>query len=213
MNEEYILLSWISNYGYCPRRFYLSAVEGQAPGSNIFMTEGTISHQRVDTPKIERRGSKITVTRLYVNSEKYLIEGICDNVEFNIDDNGANIPFLGENCFLIPVEYKHGKMRNEKEYDMQLMGQALCLEEMFGTHIEKGYIYYTDAHHRHEVVFSEELRSNTIESVNEMRKIINDQVLLEPKYMKRCPKCAYYEICSPRKKMVSKYMKELWSKI
>lgn len=213
MSKDYLLLSWISNYGYCPRRFYLSAVEGQAPGSNIYMTEGTISHKKVDTPKVERRGSKISVTRLYVNSEQYHINGICDNVEFSINDSGAYIPFLKESCFITPVEYKHGKIRNETEYDMQLMGQALCLEEMFAIKIDSGFIYYTDAHHRHEVVFNDELRKKTEEALYEMHRIINDHILLEPRYMKRCPKCSYYDICSPKQKMVSKYMKELWDEI
>lgn len=44
---EQILISWIDEYAYCPRRFYLKVLEKQE-GSNIFMVQGTLEHKNVD---------------------------------------------------------------------------------------------------------------------------------------------------------------------
>ena len=213
MTDNPILLSWVSNYGYCPRRFYLASIEGQEPGANVYMTEGSIQHQRVDQYKTEKRGNNIKVTRLHVYSDKHDIYGICDNVEFTVSEDGVYIPFLKEKCQICPVEYKHGKIRNESEYDMQLMCQTLCLEEMYQTKIPAGYIYYMDAHHRHEVIFDDTLRSKTFQALSEMHEILKDPKMIAAKYMKRCPKCSYYEICSPKQKMVTDYVKWLWDNI
>lgn len=212
MTEEnnQILLSWIANYLYCPRRFYLAVLEAQEIGSNIYVEEGSAEHIRVHTPKVEKRGNHYKVTGLAVASKQYGLYGVCDSVEFEIMPEGTYIPFLNQVCKILPVEYKHGKVRKETEYNAQLVGQVLCLEEMYHTKIEEGVIYYVDVKQRQSVLIDSSIREKTIEAVKKMRKLIANPKYIEPSYMKRCPKCAYYDVCSPKKIMVAKYMKKLW---
>lgn len=127
MDDEPILLSWISQWVFCKRRFYLQIAE-QNFIENVFTAEGARDHKRAHECKIERRGTHIKVTGLQVVSEKYHLFGICDSVEFEVISDGCYIPFLEETCRIYPVEYKHGKKRDEEEYNLQMAAQTLCLE-------------------------------------------------------------------------------------
>lgn len=74
---------------------------------------------------------------------------------------------------LFPVEYKHGKLRDEEEYEIQLCAQAMCLEEMYHTHIPEGAIFYISSHRRKTIVFTDELRElvkQTVQALDEIRK-------------------------------------------
>lgn len=53
----------------------------------------------------------IIVRGLPVYSEKYHLYGICDVVEFHKNDHGSWIPFLECRCDVVPIEYKHGRIR------------------------------------------------------------------------------------------------------
>ena len=213
-----ILLSWISEYEYCRRRFYLRYVECMDMKS-ASMIEGRYEHRVVDDRHITKRGPHIVVSRLYVSSEEYQVHGLCDNVEFDEDaENGAYIAFLNGVYSVKPVEFKHGKLRDEREYEMQLCAQAFCLEEMYDTHIDKGVIYYADSKDRMDVSFSDELRRDTVETIRSIRDGLlklysgeNADSIFPIKYRKRCEKCALFDICSPKDLAIDKYMKKLWA--
>ena len=217
-SQSEILLSWISEYAYCSRRFYLRYVECMDLKSSA-MVEGKYEHRVVDDRHITKRGPHIVVSRLYVSSEKYQIHGFCDNVEFDEDtENGSYIAFLNGVYSVKPVEFKHGKLRDEREYEMQLCAQVFCLEEMYDTHIYKGVIYYADSKDRLDIDVSDELRretANTIKSIrDELEKLYsgnNADSIFPIKYRKRCEKCALYDICEPKGLAVTAYMKKLWA--
>ena len=210
--DSEILISWLSEYAYCKRRFYLKVVEDNER-INQFIAEGIINHKSVDKPTIEKRRNIVKVTRLNVYNNNYHIHGICDNVEFIKDPNGVYVNYLNGVYTPIPIEYKHGKKRDEYEYQVQLMGQALCLEYMYNVKIDYGYIFYVSSKHRDKVEFTDELRSNTLDIINELKKFLEYPKLPEAKYQKRCNNCSIYEICSPRNKMIEKYMLNQRSKL
>ena len=212
MEKEEILISWLAEYDYCPRRFWLKAIE-RIEGENEYTAEGSTAHQYVDANRIEKRKEKIKVTGLGVRSAKYNLYGICDCVEFTISKEGGEIPFLGERCLVCPVEYKHGKVRNEREYNVQLTAQVLCLEEMYGVHISTGFIYYTSVRQRKEVKIEDNLRHYTLNVIESIRKYIQKGDPSPAEYMKRCHRCSVYDICSPKRVMVNKYMQELWRNV
>lgn len=212
MEMEEILISWLSEYDYCPRRFWLKAIE-RTDGDNEYTAEGSAAHQYVDSYRIEKRKEKIKVTGLGVRSSKYNLYGRCDCVEFTISKEGGEIPFLDERCLICPVEYKHGKVRNEREYNVQLTAQALCLEEMYGVQISSGVIYYTSARQRQEVRIDDDLRRYTLNVIESISQYIQKGESSTAQYMKRCHRCSVYDICSPKKVMVNKYMQELWRNV
>ena len=56
--RELLPLSWLAQYGYCPRRCALLALD-QVWNENEFTAEGRAQHQRVHTARVERRGAQI----------------------------------------------------------------------------------------------------------------------------------------------------------
>ena len=72
MEKNEILISWLSEFDYCPRRFWLKAMERQE-GDNQYTAEGSAAHQYVHSKRIEKRRGQIKVTGLHVRSEKYNI--------------------------------------------------------------------------------------------------------------------------------------------
>ena len=138
--------------------------------------------------------------------------GICDSIEFTKDPNGPYIDFLNGTYRIAPIEYKHGKSRDEVEYNFQLMSQALCLEEMFHTHIDSGYIYYIGQKERRQVIFDQQLRQQIQTSIVEIRNYLQNSQAILPEYRKRCPHCSLYEICAPKNVKAEKYLEEVWDK-
>ena len=59
----------------------------------------------------------------------------------------------------VPVEYKRGKTKAAQCMKMQLIAQAMCLEEMLMTRIPKGYLYYGETRRRTEVLFTERIET------------------------------------------------------
>ncbi len=151
-------------------------------------------------------GTHIKVTGLQVVSEKYHLFGICDSVEFEVISDGCYIPFLEETCRIYPVEYKHGKKRDEEEYNLQMAAQTLCLEEMFHTTITTGYIYYTGSKERFEVNISDKVRADAVKFIREISSYLENLHPIKPELRKRCNGCSLNDLCNPRKILVQDYM-------
>ena len=70
-------------------------------------------------------------------------------------ENGTAFPWIGGKKYeLYPIEYKHGSIRMEPEYEYQLCAQAMCMEEMFGCSISSGAIFFISSHRNQEVRFT-----------------------------------------------------------
>lgn len=67
------------------------------------------------------------------------VNGLCDCVEARPSPTGVPIPYGEGRYIFYPVEYKHGVVRDEEEYHLQLCAQAICLEERFGVQIPAVY--------------------------------------------------------------------------
>ena len=210
MDDNRLLISWITQYSYCPHRLYLEAVE-QYSADNIYTAEGTVQHQRVHEPKIEKRGFDIRITGFTVHSDTLNLIGICDEIKCTVSRYGCYVPLLDEKCKIIPTEFKHGKARyGHEEYDLQLTAQAMCLEEMFACQIEKGEIYYIGSKTRTEVSITEAAKKKVKKILVQINQIIDGHVIPQAEYRKRCPKCSMYGICNPKTDMVLRYMRGLW---
>ena len=79
-------------------------------------------------------------------------------MEFYTNHEGYIVQSLEGRWEVVPVEYKHGRVRDELEYEVQLSGQAICLEEMLGVTIHRGFIYYAGDRRRKEVLVTSKLR-------------------------------------------------------
>jgi len=190
MNDiDYIPVSYLSHYYYCRRRAALLMLE-QIWVENEYTAEGRMEHERVHTGRIEKRSNVIKVYDYVVTSDKLKLLGKCDCVEAVRDDNGHPFPFAEGKYKIYPVEYKHGKIRNEEEYNIQLCAQAICLEEMLNCNIDKGAVFYIDAHRRIEVDFTDVLRRKVISGAEELNRMYEDGYIPYEAYSPKCRKCS-----------------------
>ncbi len=210
MVDDLIPLSYLSQYYYCKRRAALLLLD-QVWEDNPYTAEGSLEHERVHTKRIERRGSVWKIYEMPIYSQEFGLAGKCDCIEATVSEDGAYIPWLSERLSLFPVEYKHGRLRDEEEYNIQLCGQAMCMEEMFDTKIEKGAIFYIDSHRRTEIELGDSLRDAVKEGAASLKLMIQSEKLPAAGYSSKCKKCSLNEICMPKlSKDTDKYIQNLY---
>lgn len=195
--EEYLPLSWLSQATYCLRRAALLLNE-RLWMENADTAKGRDEHRRAHERRIERRGDQIKLFEYDVYSEQLRIWGKCDCVEAQRCEPGCRIPAADFPVCLYPVEYKHGSVREEPEYNIQLCAQAMCLEEMYHTHIPSGAIFFITAHRRLEVAFTSELRAKTKTAANALWEIRRTLKVPAAEYGRKCQRCSLKDLCMPK---------------
>jgi CRISPR-associated exonuclease Cas4 len=80
---------------------------------------------------------------------------------------------------------------------LQLCGQALCLEEMFGCDVPEGDLFYGTTRRRVTVPFTPELRARTLAAADAVRVLLAQSALPAPVADARCPRCSLVETCMP----------------
>ena len=193
---EPIPLSRLSHAGFCLRRAALLTNE-QVWAESADTAKGRSEHERVHTQRIERRGDAAKLYEFPVFSRTLGVAGKCDVIEAEADARGCNIPALDFPVRLYPVEYKHGKIRAERAYEIQLCAQAMCLEEMFGTQIPEGAIYYITSHRRYPVPLTAELRGLVKETIQRIESFCRSFTVPPAEYGAKCKACSLREHCLP----------------
>jgi len=180
-----INVSALNQFTYCSRRCGLIYLESEF-SENIHTSRGNAEHERVDHSGYvtTREGARAEYT-LPVWSDRIGLIGKCDVVEFWPDGN------------IYPVEYKHGTLKKRLNDDLQLVAQAMCLEEMTGKTITHGAIYHHGSRRRREVAITQELRDKVEETVNAIRAMLDSGKLPSPANDARCKECSLKEICQP----------------
>lgn len=193
---EYLPLSYLSQISYCPRRVGLLLNE-RVWLESADTAKGRNEHESVHTQRVERRGNEIKLFEYAVFSDVLGISGKCDLVEAQKDPSGCRIPPVDFPVLLYPVEYKHGKLRDEQEYNIQLCAQAMCLEEMYHTAIPKGAIFYLSSHRRQTVSLDESLRRLVRETAGELHRVRDTLSIPVARYSEKCRRCSLLEYCMP----------------
>lgn len=207
--QEYLPLSWLSQADYCLRRAALLLNE-RVWVENVETAKGRAEHERVHTQRVERRGDFVKLYENSVFSDEMQISGKCDCIEVVRDENGCTIPAVDFPVRLLPVEYKHGKIRDESEYKIQLCAEAMCLEEMYHTTIPAGALFYITAHRRVDVELDEALREQVRQTVQKLWKVRREMLIPSATYGPKCKRCSMQEYCMPKVKTSAKeYCKAL----
>ena len=183
---EPINISALNQYAYCPRRCALIYLDGEFT-DNLHTQRGNAEHARVDTAAhtTNRAGARVEYALPIWNDRLGLI-GKCDVVEFWPDGT------------IYPVEYKHGPKRAWLNDDLQLVGQAVCLEEMFERPILSGAVFHASSKRRREVSLDACLRKSLAECVDEVRTLIARACKPPPTPdVKRCRECSLRDVCQP----------------
>jgi CRISPR-associated exonuclease Cas4 len=182
--EDYVLISALQHYAYCPRQCALIHLE-QTFEENLYTLRGHRVHDRVNIPEYELIEGVRVERALPLWSHQFGLTGIADVVEFSAD----GMPY--------PVEYKSGSRKPRDADDLQLCAQAMCLEEMFNRSVLTGAIFHHASKRRREVQFHEALRLQVIETADQVRSLLADAKLPSPVADQRCPDCSLIEVCMP----------------
>jgi CRISPR-associated exonuclease Cas4 len=207
--EDYLLLSQLTQAGYCLRRVGLVMNE-QLWEESSDTAKGHQEHERTHTQRVERRGNSLTLYEYDVWSDELGVLGKCDCIEAKGEEGGCWIPGCEFPVRLYPVEYKHGKVRSEEEYNVQLCAQAMCLEEMYHTEIPEGALFYVSSHRRYPVKLDEPLREKVRETVRILRQLRDSFQVPKAEYSAKCMKCSLKQLCMPKlNQSAAQYCKRL----
>lgn len=198
--KEYsIPISALQHFVYCPRQFALIHIE-EIYEENIYTLKGNYVHKRVDNETNYYNNNIDCENSLPIWSDKFGIYGVIDVVEFH-----DGVPF--------PVEFKSGKKKKKMADEIQLCAEAVCLEEMFECKVAKGAIYYYSSRRRKEVNFTETLRKRLIETIEDVRNLLQKRFIPVPVRDKRCKNCSLKELCLPDLNIKSQKVKAQFKKL
>lgn len=185
MNDsEYIPISALNQYSYCPHRCWRMFCIGDFT-DNQYTIEGTNLHERVHTLGNGQREEVWQIRAIWLKSEEYKLIGKSDLIEM------ASGEFY-------PVEYKRGRKGRWDNDALQVCAQALCLEEMTGKPVTTGYVYYAQSHQRQLIEISSELRQTAIATIQAVRSLLETSVIPKPVYSNRCSGCSLKTHCLPK---------------
>lgn len=189
-DEDLLPISALQHFQYCERQCALIHIE-QVWSENVLTAEGRVIHDRAHGSGHETRGDVRIAFGLRLRSLRLGLTGQADVVEFHRHPDGTWVPF--------PVEYKRGHPKLNDCDRIQLCAEALCLEEMKGTAIEAGALFYGEPRHRFDVIFDADLREKTETLCTRLHAFISAGMTPPVVYEKaKCGACSLLEACLPQ---------------
>nr|SFZ88600.1 CRISPR-associated RecB family exonuclease Cas4 [Loigolactobacillus rennini] len=206
---DFLMISGIQHFRFCQRQWSLIHIE-QAWQDNLLTFDGQLLHTKADQPEIrEKRKGKLLVRALPIHSRELGLTGICDVVEFIETPSGIKLFGSSKHYQPRPIEYKHGHKKYNLSDSLQLLAEAVCLEEMLGCHIESGAIFYQQTRHREIVSFTADLRHQLKKTVMKMHQYWTKRFTPKVKTGAWCRSCSLKDFCLPEllsKQSVKQYL-------
>lgn len=201
-DSQMLMLSGIQHYMFCPRQWALIHIE-QAWEENAHTAQGALIHQHADDPFYRtRQGDKRIVRRMAIASRQLGLYGFADIVECD--------PSPVQSCHTIqlndteghwiptPIEYKKGRPKKDECDIMQVVAQAMCLEEMFSIKVAQGALYYNSTRRREVFEITDNLRNKAVELSRKMHDMMLSGKVPPAEYSAgKCSKCSLIDICMP----------------
>lgn len=197
MDDQYLMLSGLQHFAFCRRQWALIHIE-QLWAENVRTVEGNILHRRAhDADQVESRGDLLIVRGMRIRSERLKVTGVCDVVEFHRSESGISLAGREGRWIPYPVEYKRGAPKAHDADELQLCGQAICLEEMLMCSIDEGSLFYGETRRRTRVPFTPELRAKVESLLREMQQHFARGHTPSVRRTKGCNACSLRELCLP----------------
>ncbi|MDD2472428.1 MULTISPECIES: CRISPR-associated protein Cas4 [unclassified Methanoculleus] len=208
--DDYLMLSGIQHFAFCRRQWALIHIE-QVWKENVLTFGGRQMHRNADDPFFtESRGDVLLSRSVPLVSHTLRVYGIADVVEYHRSDTGVAIAGREGSWTVVPVEYKAGRRKPDDRDEVQLCAQAICLEEMYRTRIERGYLYYGKTRRRTEVILDDELRNRVAELVAGMYALYDAGITPPAELLPHCKNCSLVDLCMPavssRRRSVDRYL-------
>ena len=193
MELDQIPLSALQHWHYCPRQCGLIHLE-QVFDDNIHTLRGQAEHAKADQPGVETAKGRRVERALPLWNDELGLVGKSDVVEFW----PGGLPY--------PVEYKHGSRHKAADIaacdDIQLAGQAMCLEAMTGKAVNEGAIFYATSKRRRVVEITPLLRAQVEQTAQAIRQMLASThlppSLPAEQAARRCKACSLLERCQPQ---------------
>lgn len=209
--EEFLLLSGIQHFTFCPRQWALIHIEKQWE-ENYLTADGRIVHERAhDHNFTETRNGVLSVRGLMIKSYELGVTGTCDVVEFIPCASGIQLHGRKGLFLPLPVEYKRGESKETNEDIMQLVAEAMCLEEMLCCEIKNGDLFYKAMQRRVHIDITEEMKQVVRNTFSIMHNYFERGYTPKPTKRKHCLSCSLKEVCVTKvanMKSVSDYILE-----
>ena len=191
-------LSALQHFAFCRRQWGLIFLERQW-AENARTAEGQVFHQTAHHgPESEARGDLLILRGLRVASPALRLGGVCDVVELHRSPSGVSLAGREGLWLPYPVEYKRGSDQTRESDEVQLCGQALCLEEMLCCQIPEGSLFYGETRRRTRVAFDETLRQRTLDLLHELLGYMDRGYTPGAKFHKGCNACSLRDVCLPK---------------
>jgi CRISPR-associated exonuclease Cas4 len=185
--DDLVPISALQHQLFCPRQCALIHLEQQWLEDGA-TAEGRVLHERVDDGGADNRRGVRTVRGIALRSLALGVTGKADAVELH-----GRAPNLRP----YSIEYKRGQPKTHRADEVQLCAQALCLEEMFGTEVPEGALFYARLRRRTLVAIDADLRALTAATVLAVRTMLASRVTPAPVPMPGCPRCSLEPLCRP----------------
>jgi CRISPR-associated exonuclease Cas4 len=175
--EEFVSVTDIKHYVYCPRLVYFDRVLHATPVFGSQQEEGKEQHEDYVRKELRRKDA-VYYSPEFAGAEKLLFTPLSSSVlglQGNVDCIIKTVK--GE---YIPVEYKNmnsdsGKVCMDHKY--QLVGYALLVEENFGTVVKRGFVNYIPEGLILQVEITPTMKSYVKRVLGHIKRIIKDEEL------------------------------------
>ncbi|MHA1606995.1 MAG: CRISPR-associated protein Cas4 [Candidatus Freyarchaeota archaeon] len=173
----------VRQYAYCKRKIYFRYVLRARVKPTVKMERGREEHEKLEWRR-KKRGGGGKYFSVYLSSERLGLAGVVDYFDYG----GGEV---------VPVEVKFGGgERIYADHYLQLVAEALLLEDCFGVRVEKGIIEYPDKGIRREVKITDGARLKVLKILDDIRRIVRDEVPPSSGWSQaKCEACEVYRVC------------------
>jgi len=186
VEDDLLPMSALQHLLFCERQCALIHIERLWVENQLTVQGGHLHRRAHDGPDETRDGVRI-VRGSALRSLRLGLVGQADVIEFPIEPPGPPMP----------VEYKRGIPKSNDADRVQLCAQAMALEEMSGTEIPRGAIFYGRTRRRLDVPFDAVLRLRTEQAARRLHEMIGSRVTPRAMREPKCASCSLLEVCMP----------------
>lgn len=179
----------LSQYYYCPNKFYfykVFGIETKTRSKMDFASEEHVKEKKRVKERKEIFGFKKDLVEkilfdVYLESKREQLKGRVDAVIILKDGN------------LIPIELKYSSFTNiQLNWRKQLIAYALLLAENYKKKVKQGVLYYTSQKRAEKIRFTDLDFDLLRKDIKKLHQILKKE--LKPAVLKSNKKCAYCEL-------------------
>ncbi|MEM2129829.1 MAG: CRISPR-associated protein Cas4 [Candidatus Bathyarchaeia archaeon] len=175
--EEFVSVTDVKHYVYCPRLVYFDRVLHAQPIFGSQQEEGKEQHEDYVRRELRRKDA-VYYSPDFIGAEKLLFVSL-NSPTLGLQGNVDCIIKTAKGEY-IPVEYKNmssdrGRVRMDHRY--QLVAYALLIEECFGTVVKRGFVNYIPEELILRVEITPSMKSYVKRILGHIKRIIRDEEL------------------------------------